>query len=378
MLGVKYCKRCVMNNQRPGIYFDEKGICSGCISEEKKDHIDWDARKQEFEELCSKYRKNNYEFDCVIAVSGGKDSHYQVHVMKEIMGMNPLLVSVEDNFTMTEAGKHNIRNISEEFGCDIITIKPNIKTQKRMMKYCFEIYAKPTYCIDVLIYSFPLWIAIKFGIPLVIYGENTSYEYGGCLIEETPSARNQIKNGAANGINLQEFIDIGIPDKELHFMRYPSDKELNKIDPRYLSYYFRWNDYENYVFAKSRGFKDLTGEWRRTHHIDDYTQVDSMAYGVHYWLKYPKFGHQYATDLASRFIKVGLLTREEGIELVRKHDHKLDQKCVDDFCDFCGYSLSEFWRIVDIFYNRDLFKKDKWNRWILKNPIWKKDKIMLF
>lgn len=370
MKKIKYCRRCVMASTRPGIYFSESGLCAGCIAEERKDLIDWDERKKELEVLCSKYRRNDGEYDCIIAVSGGKDSHYQVYIMKEVMGMNPLLVSVEDNFTMTEAGKHNIKNISEEFSCDIVSMKPNIKTQKIIMRHCFSNYAKPTYSIDVLIYSFPLWIAIKFGIKLIVYGENSSYEYGGFQTEETYSAREQISNGAASGIPLQEFIDAGVSKKELHFLKYPSKKEIALIEPIYLSYFFRWNDYSNYVFVKKRGFKDLTGEWRRTHHIDDYTQIDSMGYGVHYWLKYPKFGQQYTSDLVSRFIRYGLITREEGIELVKKHDHALDQKCIDDFCSFCGYSLSEFWAIVDRFYNKDLFKKDKFGRYILKRPIW--------
>ena len=198
---MKYCKKCVMPDTRPGIYFDERGICSGCISEEKKDSIDWDLRFRRLQSLCEEYRGSNGDFyDCIIAVSGGKDSHFQVHVMKELMGMHPLLVTVEDNFTMTEAGKHNIKNISEEFSCDIVSLKPNIKTQKIIMRHCFEQYAKPTYFTDRLIYTYPIWMAIKLRIPLVVYGENTSYEYGGPLREETYSAKEQINNRAVNKI----------------------------------------------------------------------------------------------------------------------------------------------------------------------------------
>ena len=120
-----------MPNTRPGISFNKEGICSGCINYENKNKTNWDSRFKELKTLCDKYRgKYGDNHDCIIAVSGGKDSHYQVHVMKELMEMNPLLVSVEDNFPMTEAGQHNIKNISEEFGCDIISLKPNIKAQK--------------------------------------------------------------------------------------------------------------------------------------------------------------------------------------------------------------------------------------------------------
>jgi len=363
-----------MPNTRPGIIFNNEGVCSACITEKKKDLIDWESRKKELEKLCDKYRGMHDDgYDCLIAVSGGKDSHFQVHIIKELMGMNPLLVTVEDNFTLTEAGKNNIKNISKEFGCDIISFKPNGKIQKPIMKYTFEKYLKPTYFIDVLIYSYPLHMAIKWDLPLVIYGENVNYEYGGVQIEEIPSALEQIFNGVASGIPIEEFLTLdGVTKKDITMLTYPTIEEMKgaKLDPIYLSYFYKWNGYANYIFAKSRGFKDLSKEWRRSHHMEDYSQVDSIAYLVHSWCKYPKFGHQHATDIASRQIKTGLISREEGIEMVKKYDHNLDQRCVDDFCAFTGYSRSEFWSIIDRFYNKDLFKKDKHGRWVLKNPIW--------
>jgi len=292
--------------------------------------------------------------------------------MKEKMGMNPLLVTAEDNFTMTEAGKHNIKNISEEFGCDIISIKPNIKVQKKIMRYCFEKYGKPTYFIDTIIYSFPIHMAIKLGIKLVIYGENVNYEYGGDQKDETYSAIEQFYNDVAYGIPLEEFLFDGITMKDIQFLQYPTKEDMKSanLNPIYLSYFTRWSSYGHYLFSKNRGFKDLSNEWRRSHYIDDFCQVDSIAYLLHPWLKYPKFGHQQATDIASILIREGIITREKAIELVKKHDHELDQLVVDDFCSFCGYGRSEFWRIIDGFYNEDLFKKDKNGRWILKNPIW--------
>lgn len=367
-----------MPDTRPGIYFNEDGVCAACLKEEISDSIDWDARRKELEVICDKYRGMHGDwYDCLIAVSGGKDSHFQIHIIKEVMGMNPLLVTVEDNFTMTDAGKHNIRNISKEFGCDIISLKPNIKIQKTIMRYTFEKYLKPTYYIDVLIYSYPLYMAIKWDLPLVVYGENVNYEYGGWQREEVYSAMDQINNGVASGIPIEEFIALeGVTKKDVNLLFYPSIEEMSaaKLDPIYLSYFYKWNGYAHYIFAKSRGFKDLSQEWRRSHHMEDYSQIDSIAYLVHSWCKYPKFGHQHATDIASRQIKVGLITREEGIEMVKKYDHNLDERCVEDFCAFTGYSRSEFWNIIDKFYNRDLFVKDSHGQWILKDPIWEQVK----
>ena len=369
---MRYCKKCVMPDTRPGISFDEEGICTGCQSYALRSSINWDERWKELLKLSEKYkaRKSPLGYDCIIAVSGGKDSHYQVYVMKELLGMTPLLVSVEDNFPMTDAGKHNLMNISESFGCELITLKPNIKAQKLLMRYMFERYGKPTWYLDRLIYTYPLHIAAQFDIPLLVYGENVSYEYGGMGAVETYSARDQIDNGVATGVSIDELLTIdGIKQNELFLVEPPNADKLDDLDPIYLSYFVEWNSYRNYNIAKTKGFRDLTHEWDRTHHIENFDQVDSRAYLVHSWLKYPKFGHASATDYASRFVRYGLIDRKEAVKLVREHDHALDQKCIDDFCSFTGYTEAEFWVIIDSFYNRELFIRDKFERWILKNPV---------
>lgn len=368
---MRYCTRCVMPDTRPGVSFDDEGVCSACRAYERRNEVDWEQRYEELETLCDKHRNTGpFGYDCMIAVSGGKDSHFQVHVMKEKLGMTPLLVSVEDNFPMTEAGKNNIRNISEAFGCEIIALKPNIRAQKRLMRTMFEKHGKPTWYIDRLIYTYPLHMAVKFRIPLLVYGENISYEYGGHGAVETPSAKEQIYNGVAADIPLGELLDDVVSSKDLTLCQPPSHEEMNSIEPVYLSYFIPWNSYSNYIFAKSTGFHDLTHEWDRTHNVENYDQVDSKGCTVHYWMKYPKFGHQAATDYASRLIRYGLISRNEGIELVKKHDHALDPLAVRDFCAFCGYTEREFWAIVDRWYNRELFKKDGFGRWVLKEPVW--------
>lgn len=372
---MRYCKKCVMPDTRPGIRFDEEGICQACRAEEQKDSTNWDVRFEELKNLCDKYRGSKGSgYDCIIAVSGGKDSHFQTHVMKELMGMNPLLVTVEDNFPMTEAGVHNLKNISEEFGCDIISFKPNIKVQKKLMRKTFEKYGMPNWYIDRLIYTYPIHMAVKFQIPLVIYGENINYEYGGEQRKETYSAKDQINNGVAPNIPWNELVDDTISMKDLSLCVYPSLEEIEAVDldPIYLSYFVRWSSYNNYVFAKKRGFRDLVHEWRREHTFEDFDQVDTRGYMVHPWMKYPKFGHQNATDYASKFVRYGIISRDDAVELVKKYDHKIDQLVVNDFCEFLGYSITEFWQIVDRFYNPDFFEKNRYGEWVLKSPIWKK------
>lgn len=360
-----------MPDTRPGITFNDEGVCSACQAYENRKNVDYSLRWKELEQLCDQYRGMNgpNNFDCMIAVSGGKDSHFQVHVFKEKLGMNPLLVTVEDNFPMTKAGQHNLKNISEAFGCDLISMKPNIKAQKALMKYTFEKHGKPTYFIDRYIYTYPLHMAVKFNTPLLIYGENVGYEYGGQGAKETFSALDQINNGVAAGIEKSELLINGVTEKELNFFDAPSSELLNKLNPIYLSYFLPWNSFNNYNVAKKHGFHDLTHEWDRTHHVENFDQIDSPAYLVHSWLKYPKFGHASATDYSARMVRYGMLTREEAVKLVKEKDHNLDPRSVREFCAFLGYDESKFWEIIDSLYNQDLFSKNDLNQWVLKKGL---------
>ena len=365
---MRFCSKCIMPDTRPGITFDKNGVCIACQNNEKKKNVDWDTRYEELKKLCDKYRrKNPTDYDCIIAVSGGKDSHYQVYVMKELMNMNPLLITVEDFFTMTEAGKHNQNNIMEAFGCNMIAFKPNRRAAKTISRYMFEKYGRPLWYVDRLLYTVPLYYASALNIPLLVYGENVSYEYGGVDDEETYSAREQVFNGVAPDVSLDELVEIGVPREELAYLEAPSREMLNNLDPIYLSYFVEWNAIKNYEFAKTRGFKDLTHEWDRTNHIESFNQIDSYGYLLNAWMKYPKYGHAYATDYAARWTRYGMMTREEAVELAEKKDHDVDPKIVEDFCRFTGMTIKEFYDALDKLYNKELFEKNSWGQWRLKN-----------
>ena len=216
-------------------------------------------------------------------------------------------------------------------------------------------------------------MALKFNTPLLVYGENVSYEYGGVDDVETYSAKSQIENGVAVGISEEELAKTGVSLKDLSLVQAPTKEELDRLDPMYLSYFVDWNSFRNYELAKSRGFHDLTHEWDRKHHVENFDQIDSRAYLVHSWLKYPKFGHAAATDYSARMVRYGMITRDEAKQMIKERDGNLDPLSVRDFCEFCGYSESEFWKIIDGFYNRDLFKKNNEGKWVLKEPIWEQD-----
>jgi len=357
-----------MPDTRPGIVFHEDGVCSPCKNYEKQKHIDWDIRHHELEQLCSKYRgkyKNGY--DCAIAVSGGKDSYFQVYYMKEVMGMNPVLLSVQ-NIEWTETGRKNLLNLSDVFNCDLISTIPNVNLTRRMMRKAFIEIGSPTWYIDSLIYAYPYKMAMQLGLHLLVYGENINYTYGGEHNKETSSAMLQPLNDVVKPIWKRWLKDGDITEKELESSKQPSLEKCyeNKLDPIYLSYFTFWDSHYNYKLAKRWGFQHLSHEYVREGTFEQYDQIDSISYLINPYLKYPKFGHASATDYASKWIRYGLSTREEMIPFVNKHDGILDQGVVEKFCNFISMSPNCFWNIMDKWYNTNLFKQDKNGVWTPK------------
>jgi len=353
---MRYCKKCLMPDTRPGSIFNDEGICQACINYENRKTIDWNERREELKTLCDKYRRDDGYYDCVIPVSGGKDSHRLVYEMKVKMGMNPLLITVGDPFTKTKAGSNNYRNLGETFGCDHIQFDLSIDLFRRVTRIAFEEMGNPLKFVEAAIYTVPLKMALKFGIPFIMYGENSAYEYG--TTDKDNYSANEAISQIFKEIDIEFWLQRGMPIKEVNAIIPPTGEEINKVKPEviFMSYFTPWSSIKNLEIAKKYGFKDLAHEWKREGCIEDFEQIDSVGYMVHLWLKYPKFGFQRTSDIASRRVREGLISISEAKKLIREHDSKLDQRAMDDFITFLGYSPLQFWNIVDKFWNHDIFK----------------------
>lgn len=275
--------------------------------------------------------------------------------------MNPLLIRIEDGFSITEAGSHNVKNLSDTFGCDLISYTPNISLLRRMTRWSFENLGNFP-AVDYTIYRISCSIAAHYGVELIWFGENPAYEYGLTDIDsskvELPQWEPKLLEWLYKSADEREitlFADIvSIPDT---------------IKPHYMSYYIPWSGYDNYVFAQTVGFKDLTGEWEREGTIENYDSIDSVGWQLSNWLKFIKFSYGRGTDVASRLIREGKMTRPEAVELVNEVDKRLDGRVLNDFLNFTGYSFEEFWNIIDKFQNRDLFELDSDKKWRKKYPL---------
>lgn len=350
-----HCKKCLMPDTRPGsTLFDDEGVCQACRNYEKRKTINWDERRKELEGLCDKHRRKDGYYDCIIPVSGGKDSHFLVYMIKERMGMNPLLVTVGDPFTKTEAGIKNLRNLKDTFGCDHIQFDFSIDLFRRVTKIAFEKFGDPLRFVEAAICTVPLKLATKLGIPFIVGGES-EYEYGSMVEEEYSLMEHILK--VFNKINFDFWLQEGISKKELNVIVPPIEEELKGIEEVYMSYFSPWSSIEHLRIAKRYGFTDLAHEWKREGYIENFEQIDSVGYMVHLWLKYPKFGFQRISDIASRYIREGIIDLPTAKRLIIEGDYKLDQRAQEDFCKLLGYTPKKFWDIVERFWNSDLFEK---------------------
>ena len=353
-----------MPDTRPGIVF-ENDVCSACIHFEKQKTTDWKKRFKELEELCSKYRGSNGDkYDCAIAISGGKDSHFQVYILKEVLKMNPVLLTI-GNVDWTETGRKNLANISDAFGCDVIQFNPNLRVTRILIKKAFIEIGQPSWYLDQLIYAQPYRLAMNLGVKLIVYGEDVNYIYGGKFQEETPSALHQPENDVLKPYWDKWLEDPEITKKDLESARSPSVEEMKSFElvPIYLSYFIPWNSVHHYEVARRWGFRHLGHEYQREGSLDNYDQIDSLSYLFNPFLKYTKFAHSLATDNASRWIRYGLKTREEMIPFVEEYDSKLDQGIVEKFCEYLRLPIPEFYNILDKWYNSEFFEKDNHGVW---------------
>ena len=240
---------------------------------------------------------------------------------------------------------------------------------KKVTRIGFEELGEPLRFLEAAIYTVPFKMAIKFGIPLIVYGENSAYEYGS-TDKESYSATETIL-GIFKSIDIDFWLQRGVSRKEVNAITPPTKEELEKIrpEPIFMSYFSPWSSTKHLKIAKRYGFRDLAHEWKREGCIEDFEQIDSVAYMVHLWLKYPKFGFQRTSDIASRRVREGTLSLSEAKKLIMEHDHKLDQRAMDDFINFLGYTPKQFWDIVEKFWNRDIFEKVE-GVWRLKKSIY--------
>lgn len=368
---MRYCKRCVQPDTRPGLYFNEDGICGACVYEDEKKGIDWDTREKELRDI-ARWAKESTKasYDCAIGVSGGKDSTFQALYARDRLGLRVLLVNSEPE-GITEVGKHNIENLIN-LGFDAIKVRPNPKIMKKLIKRDFYKHVNPVKVTEYSLWSSTYTVAQKFDIPLIIQGENAGLTLG---------VRNSGVGTNGNSLNANKldtlsedwcaYIGDEIDEKDMFLYHYDRETlEKKKIKGIWLQYYTKeWSFSHNTDFGKKHGVEGRPGhDPNLAGRISPFCSIDSDLQIVNQLLKYIKLGFGFVTDEAGYWIREGKISRQEGIELVRKYDGKCGERYIKEFCEYIDITLDEFWRVANS-ARGPMWKQGKDGDWCLKEPI---------
>ena len=357
---MKICTKCVMPATKPDLHFDEDGVCDACQSQKSKNiEIDWKKREEEFLELVKKY-KTHPDYDCAIGVSGGKDSTFQVLKVLEL-GLNPLCICFEPTIP-TRVGRKNLENLNN-LGVDLIHIKRNPIVYKKLAKEAFKRTGDNEWQNHLGIFTTVPKFAVNFNVPLIIWGESPQLEYGGPASSKTRNVLDRPwleEFGGLLGNRISDMVGVdGLTEKDLALYTYSSDEEINKVGVTglFLGYYFKWDLREVLKKAQEHGFVTADRPIETTY--EDFENLDCYSNHLHDYLKYVKYGFGRATDNACLDIRLGYITREQGVRLVNKYDGNLPEKAIKKYLEYIGFTQEEFDKIVDSYTNKKIFKRDE-------------------
>lgn len=362
------CRRCLYVSHHPlGLTLDEEGICSGCRVHEEKDRLDWKARWSKLEAVVAPYRSAGKKtYDCIVPVSGANDSHFIVHVVKERLGLNPLLVSYNKYFN-TSLGIRNLANLRIVFNCDILSQNVNPLSVKKITRTCLRQLGSMYWPCLAGQTVFPVQTAVRYKIPLIIWGAHQGLEQVGMFSHEheVEMSRRYRKDHDLMGYEADDLLSIfdTLTDEDVWQYRYPDDSDLNSIGVRgiYLGNYVRWDPKAQHEqMIATHGYKSAS--FSRT--FDCYDHVDCYNFmDVHDRLKLLKHGYSKVTDHACREIRHGRLTRDQALMLVRAYEEAPLQH-VDKFCEWLGVERRSLEFIFDQHRGHAHWTQQSPGRWV--------------
>lgn len=368
---MRYCKRCLYPENHPlNIIIDDEGICSGCRVHEEKFTIDWEAKEQKLKKILDNYRSTSgLTYDCIVPISGGRDSYFIVDTIKNKFGMNPLLVSYNKHYN-THVGNRNFSYLKTIFDCDTMECVVQPQKVKKITKVTLKKMGSIYWHILAGHTVFPVQIAVRLKIPLIIWGAHQGLDQVGMFShdDEVEMTRKYRKEHDLMGYEAEDLMACSdLSENDLAQFIYPHNKELEQVGVRgiYLGNYIPW-DTKTQHERMIKEFNYETYSQQRT--FDLYNHVDCVHYaGLHDYIKFLKCGYGKITDHASREIRWGRLSRNEGIKLVEQYQDIIpnDTKL---FAQWLGISEEELFENIDKFRDKRIWEKVD-GKWQLKDSV---------
>ncbi len=355
---------------RPRVTFNNKGVCSACQWSKEKKKLNWNLRKSKLLKLCKKFKKPYNPFDCIVAVSGGKDGSYVAHQLKTKYKMNPLTVTVRPAME-TELGRNNLGEFVKS-NFNNILVSPDQEGLRKLNLYGLKEMGFPYYGWLIAIHTVILKIACKFNISLIFYSEDGEVEYGGDA---------KYKDKGVYGIDYikKNYLEAGyeraikkakLTKKEAYWFELPNKKDIkkNNITLTHYSFYENWDPYKNYLVAKKYcGL--IENKTLNEGSYTNFAQNDQKLYALHVYLMYLKFGFGRCNQDSSIDIRRGSMSRDQAIELVKLYDGVVPEKLYPDYCAYYKISRKSFIKFINKWVNKQLFKKNSKGKWIRKFQI---------
>lgn len=353
-----------MPDTKPDLFLDDEGICNACRSYENRAEVDWTKRYDELQEILSKYKnKDGTNWDCIVPVSGGKDSTYQVVKMLQL-GLNPLCVT-STTCDLSNIGRKNIENI-KNLGVDYVEMSPNPNIRAKLNSIGLKQVGDISWPEHVGIFTIPVRAAVQYKVPLIVWGENSQNEYGGPAAAADDSILNRRwleEFGGLLGMRVADLIGMeGIEKKDLICYTYPTDEELEKVGVTglFLGHYIPWDGLSNALIAQANGFTNYSKIVEGS--MVSYENLDNHQTGIHDYFKFLKFGFGRTTDLVCMQIRRGRITRQDGLDTVIRLDGKFPWeylgKSLNEILKPLNITVDEFIRLCDKFTNKKIFKRD--------------------
>ncbi len=320
---LKRCKKCILPETYPYMDFDSYGVCRYCRNHKKFKVNGLINLKKEL----NKYKSSNNNPDCIVALSGGRDSCYGLHYLKKELGMNPIAFTYDWGF-VTDLARRNAARVCGKLGVELIIRSPNINMKRKFVRQNVKAWLKkpelgmiPLFMAgDKAFYYHANQLKKETGIKLVIFCSGNSmekayYKFGLSGLKEGDDSATLTKLGLSGKIGLLKYygknfiknpyyINSSLIDSAAGFFH----TFIGKEDSLKLYQYLEWDEKTVVDSIINEYAWETSPETETTWRIGDATAA------FYNYIYFTVAGFTEDDDMLSNMIREDYISREEALE----------------------------------------------------------------